>query len=297
MSKFISLAEGVKYSSTSRKFEVDNLLLNRLFTNTEYFKRHPKNRHIDIQHVKSIAKAYLAGSYVPPIEVNVQTSYVDEGNHRLEAYRMAQKTGYDKPIEVHFIDIKPEEELKYMITRNTNTKGWSLNDYVYAFREEGNAYDKIISICESDEFGLLHKINPKTGKMTIKPRYFGDMCFGKQPDFYIKSGDLDKYLTPYYLEKGIAVYKEIEKILEKLQLPYNTQGGTLEALIIGWMNAKDAVSNDHHNWLKYLDNKYDTAIECMSKETVDTSACTNYAEWRDRFICHIGNIIRTKKIA
>lgn len=291
------LADGVIWSSTSHRLEVDNLLLNRLFTNTDHFKFHPKNRHLDVQHCKSIAKAYLSGSYVPPIEVNINTLYTVEGNHRLEAYRMAQKMGYEKPLEVHFVDIKPEEELKYMITRNTNIKGWTLNDYVYAFDEEGNAYHRMIAICMDKENGLLHKVNPKTGKVTIKPRYFGDMCFGKQPDTYIKSGDLDKYLTPYYIEKGLLVYKEIEMILEKLSLPYNTQGGTLEALIIGWCSAKEEISNQYHNWLKYLDNKYVTAIDAMSKETVDTSACTNYAEWKARFIAHISNIVRIKKTA
>lgn len=287
MNNYIDLGNGVKYSSTTHRFKVENLLLIRQFTDTSIFSTHPKNRDFKPEHIKNIAKAYINGGYLPPIEVNVNTGYVLDGNHRIMGYRSAQEKGYDKPIEVHFINVAPEDELKYMITRNNTAKSWNLSDYLNAYREDGNAYDKFIKICLSEEYPLLHKVN-RDGKKTIKGRYFGQLCFGRVVDNdYIITGMLDKYLTPSVIKRGFVNYKEIEKVVTNLGVK-DSMGSSFEQMINGWMKAKEEFPKDYLR--KYFNGDWNEVIKTINqKDFYDNSTCTSGVIWKSRFITHFYN--------
>lgn len=299
MFKTKELVNGVKYSSTDHKFQVDDLFKIYQFTDVSCFEPHPKNRKLNQKHIKTIAKAFLEGNWIPPVEVNINTGYVIDHHHILEAWKMAMGMGYTEPLNVIFLNIAPEKELMYIIVRNNNSRNWELNDYVYAFREKGNAYDKIIKICEDEKYPLLYKVM-SDGTKKIQPRYFGDMIFGKQPDSIFKSGNLDEKLTQYLIDKGLKVNSEIERIAVNLGRKY--KGNVLEALIIGWCKAKEEISSKFHNWLKYY--TIDSAIDCMtgdfyckdeSKIFIDGSEVANYEEWKNRFIGFFSNLVNYKK--
>lgn len=223
--------------------------INFSFVNYEQslsFGTNQENRAYNHAHLEKIKKQMLKSfETMPPITVNVLTGHIVDGQHRHKGYQDLHKNKMipeDAKLKVMYVEIPVEEEKQEIIDANTNSKNWSLDDYIASYAKAGiSSYVKLDAWCKS------HPLSNEKGKS--KFRYAAAMITGKRCAADLKNGTFT--FTDIEFKRADEIHAELLEIVTLFDL--NNKGAWIESLAISWMDVRD-----HHSfntWMKELGNK------------------------------------------
>lgn len=228
--------ENVDYDRIYR-FSSDDLDLEHVFTpylNNRGLSFERQDTKGLLNHIEEMKAVMLkAGSMddFPPITVDIKNLVIADGNCRWNAAIGLLKEGLIKSITIRvvFRNIPEEEFDDYVITLNTSSKSWTLNDYIYNYagRTDSNSgHAKLIKFCESHE--CLRRSNGG-----IAPRY--GLAILNKTASAIKSNSFE--LTDEELEKGSNCLAEALRVREILMNNKDVKangGGWFEPYLKAW---------------------------------------------------------------
>ena len=124
---------------------------NQIYTTSNYdaFVFRPANRDVDMKHVKRISESMKANGWQgAPIEVSeLGDKYqIEDGQHRYMASRMTNTP-------VHFMVVKPKSVFD-IANQNSIKKGWTGEDYIKAYADDGNYNYKRLKNLETEFKGV-----------------------------------------------------------------------------------------------------------------------------------------------
>lgn len=219
------------------------------------FHHYLHNREHNQHHIDEMANAIEESGGMenfPPLIINIRTNTFCNGHGRHAAITKVLERGRVKCLDyrVIFVDIPEDEQDDFIITLNTTSDNWSVNDYVKNFASRGiESYINLISFCLANE--MLYKV--KAGKKVFCPRY-GIAALGMS-NSVLKSGNL--VLTDEVLDKGKKVVDEateLRSIIVGTDAKANG-GGWLEAFLQGWNVSRETLDVDFKAYKKTLRNK------------------------------------------
>lgn len=194
------------------------------------------NRELDKNHVKEIKNAILnypgIDDLIPELRLVVYNGIiiVADGNHTLNAFRLAWAEGSTAVMRFRFLKANPqtEEELRDLIIQMNNTqKKWGIKDIVRAYV---NARDESISFLNN--FAESHSLCRNRGKENGKPsiRYAGAFFRGENVTRAVRNKTFVA-LTDEEKKYGVAIYPEVEALVGAVNW---TKNNWLETFIQGW---------------------------------------------------------------
>lgn len=213
------------------------------------YKRVDGNRDVERKHLLDIAKQFRKyKDVIPPITINVVTGHICDGQHRGLSWKDLVEKGIfssDEKIKVMFIEMPIELEKEYIIDANTNSKNWSLDDYITSFVRAGaKDYDLLENWCKSHALCISDKGNNK-GKP--KYRYGAAIIKGKNCQSDLKSGSF--IIEVSELESADIVYDEIIEIIECFD-NLAGKGPWIESLAIAWRGVRHL--HEFPKWIEYM---------------------------------------------
>ena len=216
------------------------------YEQTLAFGTNQENRAYNHAHLEKI-KRQIRKSFdtMPPITINTVTNHIVDGQHRLKAYQNLYKSGElptNSKIKVMFVDIPLTEEKQEIIDANTNSKNWSLDDYIASYVK-----GDIVSYVKLDEWCKLHALSSEKGKS--KFRYGAAIITGRRCSSDLKKGTFS--FTDEELQRADEVHAEMLEIVGLFNMV--GKGDWLESLATSW----NAVRGQHEfrTWMKELKNK------------------------------------------
>ena len=184
------------------------------------------NREINEGHIRSIYKK-MDEDLLGEIYVDIETKAILDGNHRWFALKKYLNDGnkLKKPIRVVYKKRKPGQSVAEAISEfNNHRKNWSAQDYAISKAKMGDKYTiELAQFCNDRRMLHTEHIDKKTGVKTVKPimRYGGWFIKGCNCSPLFKKGNYVH--TQEELETGVAVYNEIDLIMEAANI---TKTGT-----------------------------------------------------------------------
>ena len=235
------------------------------YEGTQSFGSNQENRQYNHAHLDKIKKQFLTSfEVIPPITVNILTNHVIDGQHRLRAYQNLIADGIltpDNKIKVMWVEIPLDEEKEAIINANTNSKNWSLDDYIGSYIKAGvQPYVKLNEWCK------LHTLTTENGKS--KFRYGAAIISGKRCQVPLMNGDFN--FTDEDLARAEEVHAEMLEIVELFQL--KNKGYWIEALAVCWIPVRK--KHDFKTWMREFKSKKTTYIKLPK---------TNSKEWNNIF--------------
>lgn len=279
-------AEWVKNSSLSEHVSTDRIYTISDVETLEAFKFLPKNRDVNETHIRKIIKDLMVGEPVETALVEVNTGYIIDGQHRISATKRYNANGGNYGLEVRFIDCEGSmEKMMHRVEKINSTQSkWKGKDYAEAFRENGNAYDKLFEWAMSHE---LTRVIPTTGKNKgiPTPRLQQAAIFIQGPS-YRRNNIKDNlfFADEVDFQTADKVHDEVKKMLKLTGLGFD-RGNWFEAFVIGW----------HIFTTKYSERlKAIGGVEEYFKylNILDTKPSTRNDEWKERF----SYVLRTAEI-
>lgn len=233
-------------------------------------------RVLDQKHVKEIEKDIMDGNakYMSPIEVNINSFGVIEGNHRYQAALNAWEKGSDYTLRVIFYDLSEEEEADIVVKKNTSQKSWTVKDFKHKLLVEGNPdARRLQDFCLSHP--MLHGKQKKDGTIPIKDRYAMAFLKGANITKEIISGTIS--ITQDDIETAEELYKEVETIYKLLG--FVSVGGWFECFIQGWYEFRT-----NNKYCKRLDKfGIERYYEALVAE-FDREKITSKQQYLERFV-------------
>ena len=233
------------------------------YNDTLEFGKHQENRAYNHAHLEKIKKQCLVSmETMPPITVNVVTNHVIDGQHRLKSYQSLVVSGElpeNTVIKVMFVDIPLEEEKQAIIDANTNSKNWTLDDYISSYAKAG-----VIAYVKLDEWCKTHPLASDNGKS--KFRYGAAIITGKRCASQLKSGEF--VCTENDLKKGDEVHAEMLEIVEIFGL--KGKGNWIESLATSWSDVR--AQHDFRTWIKELKIKKKSLLKLPKDNSKDWDA-------------------------
>lgn len=216
------------------------------YDETLLFGKNQENRAYNHGHLQKIKKQLLTSMDVmPPITVNKITNHIIDGQHRLRAYQELIAAGTLDPstkIEVKYVEIPVENEKQAIIDANTNSKNWSLDDYIASYAKAG-----IVSFVKLDEWCKLHPLASDNGNS--KFRYGAAIITGKRCSSDLKNGSFT--FNDEDLEKADEVHAEMLEIVDLFGL--KGKGAWIESLATSWSSVRG--QHEFRVWMKELKAK------------------------------------------
>lgn len=213
------------------------------YNDTLEYGKHQENRAYNHSHLEKIKKQCLTSmETMPPITVNVITNHVIDGQHRLKAFQTLVASGElneNTTIKVMFVEIPLEEEKQAIIDANTNSKNWSLDDYISSYAKAG-----VVAYVKLDEWCKSHPLASDNGKS--KFRYGAAIITGKRCASQLKSGEFS--FTENDLKRADEIHAEMLEIVEIFGL--KGKGNWVECLAISWSEVR--TQHDFRTWIKEL---------------------------------------------
>lgn len=251
---------------------VSNEVLTREQTNTINLGKDKNNRLIKHDHVSKLKKQFIKSwEVMPHITVNVETSNIIDGQHRLKAFQELVDDGLlpsDAYIRVMYVSIPVNEEKEAIIDANTNSKNWSIDDYINSYANAGNTSYKLLkNWCEQH---TLASCIGKDKKPKAKYRYGAAIIKQQSMQKQLKDGTFA--CTSEELQAANETHVELESILEYCGI--TTLGPWIEHLAVSWC----AYRNMHpiNIWFKAFKERSKTA-------TFKNKPKSNKKEWDDVF--------------
>ena len=182
---------------------------------------------------------------MPPITINVVTNNIIDGQHRLKSYQTlieGNEIDKDSKIKVMFVEIPVEEEKQAIINANTNSKNWSLDDYIASYAKAG-----IVSYVKLDEWCRAHPLSNDNGKS--KFRYGAAIITGKRCSSELKNGEFS--FTEDEINRADEVHAEMLEIVELFNM--KGKGQWIESLAVSWIDVR--TQHEFRVWIKELKSK------------------------------------------
>ena len=216
------------------------------YNDTLCFGKNQENRAYNHAHLERIKKQFITSAdAMPPITINVLTNHVVDGQHRLKAYQYLVENGVidaGSKIKVMYIEIPFEEEKQAIIEANTNTKNWTLDDYIASYAKAGiDAYVKLNDWCKS------HSLACDSGKS--KFRYGAAIITGRRCSTVLKNGEFE--FSENDLIRADEVHAEMLEITQLFNL--KGKGAWIECLATTWHEARS--QHDFKTWFRELKAK------------------------------------------
>jgi hypothetical protein len=235
------------------------------FETVNRFKDHHLNRDLCEKHVKDIKKGIVSADtlkYLSPIEVNVVTGNVIDGQHRLAAFKYAINDGSipkDSKIKVYYLNIPEEKEID-IIKDKQRKRSWYMEDYVGMEIKDGN--ENYIKLAE---FGKSHELTNNKG--AIKLGYAATIIKQKTQYTELRNGTLK--INEKEIEQASALHDEIIKILDSFGLKH--KGRHINAITESWSRNREKINIK--DLVNIMTRKRDTiyATNLMKMEHQNTS--------------------------
>lgn len=211
---------------------------------------------------------------MPPITVNTVTNNVIDGQHRLKAFQSLVCDGViseDSLIKVMFVNIPIDEEKRAIVDANTNSKNWSLDDYIASYVKAGIvSYKRLEEWCSDHVLCNRFSKDGETGeqKKMYNYRYGAAILTGKNSRAELQAASFNFTYEQELLAN--EVHAEMLEIIELLGEKSNGQG--IEALAITWHEYRQL--HEFNVWLKELKAK---------KNRFQKMPKTNKNEWEAIF--------------
>lgn len=221
-------------------------------------------------HVKEIESDILNGraKYMAPVEININTGGVIDGNHRFKAAKNAWEKGSDFVLEAIFRDITPEEEADIIVKKNTSQKSWTKNDFKHKLLVEGNkSARRLNDFCLNHD--MLHgKKKKKDGTYATKDRYAMALLRGQNITNELINGRVE--ISDDDVEFGEQLYNEAVTLYDILG--FQSTGGWFEFFLQGWYEFRS--NNKYCKRLdKFgLDRYYEAMVDNFEREKVNSKA-------------------------
>lgn len=222
------------------------------YEDTLKFGKNQENRVESQSHLSKIKRqCETSFSTMPPITVNVITNHIIDGQHRLKAYQeLVDKGVFSKKekMKVMFVQIPENEEKQAIIDANTNSKNWSLDDYILSYSKAGiESYMKLHEWCLKHTLASDEGFAGKEGK--AKFRYGAAIITGRRCSSELKSGDFT--FTEEELKRAEEVHAEMLEIVQLFGI--KGKGAWIESLACSWVG----VRNQHtfKVWFRELKKK------------------------------------------
>jgi hypothetical protein len=216
------------------------------YEETKNYGINQENRAYNHSHLQKIRKQCLNSlETMPPITINVITNHIIDGQHRLKAYQTLiedNEIDKDSKIKVMFVEIPVEEEKQAIINANTNSKNWSLDDYIASYAKAG-----IVSYVKLDEWCKAHPLSNDNGKS--KFRYGAAIITGKRCSSELKNGEFS--FTEGEINRADEVHAEMLEIVELFNM--KGKGQWIESLAVSWIDVRE--QHEFRVWIKELKSK------------------------------------------
>lgn len=205
-----------------------------------------ENRAYNQGHLEKI-KRQIRNSLdtMPPITINTVTNHIVDGQHRLKAYQDLYKAGelpMNANIKVMFVEIPVSEEKQEIINANTNSKNWSMDDYITSFAKGG-----IVSFVKLDNWCKTHSLTSEKGKS--KFRYGAAIITGRRCSDDLKKGTFS--FTEEQIQRAEDVHTELLEIVELLEM--KGRGMWIESLATSWVSVR--TQHNFRTWMKELQRR------------------------------------------
>jgi hypothetical protein len=229
------------------------------------FGLHPENRTLNPQHLDKIKKQMIKSfDIIPAVTINVRTLHYIDGQHRGMSYTNLYQLGLlpqNAKLKVMFVDIPVEEEKQAIIDANTNSKNWTLENYITSHIKAG-----LVSYVSLEKWALQHTLTSENGKS--KFRYASAIVKGRRCTNEMKNGDFT--FTEEELLRAEKVHAEMLEIVELLEL--KGRGLWIESLAVSWINVRE--QHDFRVWMKEFKSNKQTILK-MPKD--------NSSDWNNIF--------------
>ena len=173
-----------------------------------------------------------------PLIANRLTGNLMDGQHKQEALKRAYEEGIlddNARVLVGYWDTPDlDEENRIIVMLNTNSKNWTLNDYVESYAKYNENYKRLIDFCASHS--LCQKMSPKGPQ--YKPRYAAAMITGKGGQAVLASGNFS--FTEEQFEEADKIHGELMTIRQKLNLPL--VGPDIEDMACEWHRNRNFIT-------------------------------------------------------
>ena len=220
------------------------------------FGLHKENRALNPQHLEKIKKQMIKSfDIIPPVTINVRTLHYIDGQHRGKAYYDLYQLGIlpvEAKLKVMFVDIPIEEEKEAIINANTNSKNWSLENYITSHIKAG-----LVSYVKLDDWAKQHALTSENGKS--KFRYASAIVKGKRNNSEMKNGSFS--FTEEELQRAEKVHAELREIAEMLEM--SGRGAWIESLACSWIKVRE--KHDFREWRQSFKSNKRTFLK-MPKE-------------------------------
>ncbi len=231
---------------------------------TIMFNSNSQNRVINHGHVSKIKEQMrMSLDRMPPITINDITQNVIDGQHRLKAFQKLIDDGElpaNSTIDVKFVSIPEDEEKEAIINANTNSKNWSLDDYIASYAKTNSDYKLLDEWCSNR--ALTIDGNKK------KYRYGAAILKGVACSKQLKDGTF--HLTLDDFSRGEIVHTELLEIIDVLGKP--VKGNYIEYMSVSWCQVRHL--HPFKEWLKELKTK---------KGTLTKKPFSNKQDWDNIF--------------
>jgi len=231
---------------------------------TKEFNLNHENRVINHGHVNKIKEEMKTSLEVmPAITVNHITKNIVDGQHRLKAFQSLvdnNELPLDSRLLVMFVNILPENEKQAIIDANTNSKNWSLDDYIASYAKVNSNYKQL------DEWCSNHALTIDGNKR--KYRYGAAILKSAACTKQLKDGSFN--ITLEDLKSGEIVHSELIEIIDILGKP--NKGNHIEYMAVSWSQVRHL--HPFKEWLKELKTK---------KGTLTKKPFSNKQDWDNIF--------------
>lgn len=245
-------------------------------------------RNVNEKHIANIYNDIMSDNvkWMAPIEVNVFTWGVSDGQNRYEAAKRAWADGKEFDLSVIFrYEEDQDEERRIICKKNSSQKSWTQKDYKLMYIKAKNS-----SVLLLDKFCLEHelchgKIN-RNGKCATKDRYAMSFLKGANVTNELKEGTLSIDKDDY--DFGHTIYPEVIRIYELCG--YTSTAGWFESLIQGWYEFRSSTKYSKRYNAMGGTEEYMKAIEAdiadgkFNKEQVQSKQV-----WVSRFVTVMTN--------
>lgn len=233
------------------------------FINTLEFGANKENRVYNHAHLEKIKKQMVTSlDAMPPITVNVVTKNVVDGQHRLKAFQTlvaAKALHPESKLKVMFVEIPVDEEKQAIVDANTNSKNWSIDDYIASYAKSG-----IESYITLDEWCKQHVLASENGKS--KFRYGASIITGKRCSSELKKGEF--CFSKEQLLNAEDVHAEMLEIVDLFEL--RGKGAWIESLAVSWSAVRS--QHDFRIWMKELKLKKQRFMKLPKDNSKDWDA-------------------------
>ena len=226
------------------------------FEETKNFGKNQENRAINHGHLQKIKTQCMVNpEMIPPITINTVTNHIIDGQHRLKAFQSLvadEALPSDSKIKVMFVEIPVDEEKTAIVEANTNSKNWSLDDYIASYAKAGIAsYRALEEWCKEHVLCCKFTKNKETGEqnMVYNYRYGAAILTGKRCSKELKSASFT--FSDEDVSLAHEVHSEMLEIIGVFGLKGN--GPWIEALAVTWHSYRRM--HPFNEWLRELKNK------------------------------------------